>query len=179
MGNGNDRTRKMVRAAVLLAIAAVVQWLRLLLPLPPVASMLLIGSVVNLCLCLSLWTGSLKFTAVSCLLLPVFAWLQGHLFFWPLIPVIFLGNFVYCLSLKMAAGWKVALPPVLKAVVLWSGTGLTAGLFHLPAQMKQVLMVYMAVPQWATAAIGLVLAFFVRRALQQRGLLFDKGGPSW
>ena len=55
----------MVRAAVLLAIAAVVQWLRLLLPLPPVASMLLIGSVVNLCLCLSLWTGSLKFTAVS------------------------------------------------------------------------------------------------------------------
>ena len=73
--------------------------------------------------------------------------------------------------MTMTAKITVVVPPVLKAVVLWSGTGLTAGLFHLPAQMKQVLMVYMAVPQWATAAIGLVLAFFVRRALQQRGVL--------
>ena len=171
MKKGNDRTRQMVRAAVLLAIAGVAQWIRLVLPLPAVASMLLIGTIVNLCLCLSLWTSNLKFTAVSCLLLPVFAWLQGHLFFWPLIPVIFIGNFVYCFSLKMAAGWKFALPPVLKAVVLWSGTGLTANLFHLPVQVKQVLMVYMAVPQWATAAIGLALALLLRRALQQRGIL--------
>ena len=63
------QARDLARAAILLAIAALVQWIRLVLPLPPVVSLLLIGMVVNLCLCLSVWSSSLKLTAVSCLLL--------------------------------------------------------------------------------------------------------------
>ena len=162
------QARNLARAAVLLAIASIVQWVRLLLPLPPIASMLLVGTVVNLCLCLSVWSSSLKLTAVSCLLLPVFAYLQGHLAFWPLIPVIFVGNLVYCLSLHKATGWKYALPPILKAIVLWSGTGLAATLFHVPDAIRQTLMIVMAIPQWTTAALGLVVGLFLWQRLRRK-----------
>ena len=160
------QARDLARAAILLAIAALVQWIRLVLPLPPVVSLLLIGTVVNLCLCLSVWSSSLKLTAVSCLLLPVFAYVQGHLAFWPLVPVIFAGNLAYCLAVHQAAGWKDVWPPLLKALVLWGGTGLAASLFHLPAGLRQALLLTMALPQWTTAALGLAAGLFLWRRLR-------------
>ena len=63
--------RALVRAALCLAVASIAQGIRLLLPLPPVASMLLIGTVVNLCLCFAVWGSGLLYAGILCLLLPL------------------------------------------------------------------------------------------------------------
>ena len=92
--------RALTRAAMCLAVAAIAQSLRLLLPLPPVASMLLIGTVVNLCLCFAVWGSGILYAGIICLLLPFFAFLQGHLPLLPMVAVVFLGNLVFCLVVR-------------------------------------------------------------------------------
>jgi hypothetical protein len=63
-----QRNRALVRAALCLAIAVVAQALRVFLPLPPIASMLLIGTVVNLCLCFAVWGSGILYAGIICLL---------------------------------------------------------------------------------------------------------------
>ena len=84
--------RALTRSALCLAVASIVQALRVILPLPPIASMLLIGTVVNLCLCFAVWGSGILYAGIICLLLPLFAFLQGHLPLLPMVAVVFLGN---------------------------------------------------------------------------------------
>ncbi|MER2139722.1 MAG: hypothetical protein ABS965_06325, partial [Succiniclasticum sp.] len=60
--------RALTRAALCLAVAAIAQAVRLLLPLPSIASMLLIGTVMNLCLCFAVWGSGMKYAGIICLL---------------------------------------------------------------------------------------------------------------
>ena len=101
-----QRNRALVRAALCLAIAVVAQALRVFLPLPPIASMLLIGTVVNLCLCFAVWGSGILYAGIICLLLPVFAFLQGHLPVLPMVAVVFLGNLVFCVVVQQKKRWK-------------------------------------------------------------------------
>ena len=111
--------RALTRAALCLAIAAVTQALRVLLPLPPIASMLLIGTVVNLCLCFAVWGSGILYAGIICFLLPLFAFLQGHLSLLTMVAVVFLGNLVFCLVVKQQKQWKhYVFAPLLKAVTL-------------------------------------------------------------
>lgn len=169
--NGNTNQQKLVRAALFLAIALIVQSVRLFLPLPPVASMLLVGTVVNLSLCLTAWGSGLLYAGILSLLLPLVAYIQGHLLFAPMIVVVFVGNLVFCLALHAAQkgenSWKsLAFPPLLKAVVLWSGTGIAAGLFHFPESVQRFLQISMGLPQWTMAVLGTAAALFLWRRLQ-------------
>ena len=114
-----QRNRALVRAALCLAIAVVAQALRVFLPLPPIASMLLIGTVVNLCLCFAVWGSGILYAGIICLLLPVFAFLQGHLPVLPMVAVVFLGNLVFCVVVQQKKRWKhYVFAPLLKAVTL-------------------------------------------------------------
>ena len=159
--------RALTRAALCLAIAAIAQATRFLLPLPPIASMLLIGMVVNLCLCLAVWGCGMTYAGIICLLLPVFAFLQGHLPLLPMAAVVFLGNLVFCFVVKQKKRWKhYVFAPLLKAVTLWSCTGIVCTLFHLPRQAKYMLQVSMGIPQWTTALLGVIAAAFLWERLQ-------------
>ena len=89
--------QKLVRAALLLAIAVVIQQIRLLVPLPVLVSTLIIGTVVNACLALAARFTTLTLAMEMTILLPVIAFLQGHLLLAILIPVVFLGNAAYIL----------------------------------------------------------------------------------
>ena len=163
----SQKHRALVRAALCLAVAAIAQSLRLLLPLPPIASMLLIGTVVNLCRCFGVWGSGLLYAGIICLLLPVFAFLQGHLPVLPMVAVVFLGNLVFCLVVQQKKRWKhYVFAPLLKAVTLWSCTGIVCNLFHLPEQAKQLLQISMGIPQWTTALLGVIVASLLWKRLQ-------------
>ena len=164
--------RALTRAALCLAVAAIAQALRVLLPLPPVASMLLIGTVVNLCLCFAVWGSGVLYAGIICVLLPLFAFLQGHLPLLPMVAVVFLGNLVFCLVVQQQKRWKhYVFAPLLKAVTLWSCTGIVCNLFRLPQQVKNVLQISMGIPQWTTALLGVIAAAFLWRRLQQNGIV--------
>ncbi len=162
--------RALTRAGLCLAVAAVAQALRVLLPLPPIASMLLIGTVVNLCLCFGVWGSGILYAGIICLLLPFFAFLQGHLPILPMVAVVFLGNLVFCLVVQQQKRWKhYVFAPLLKAVTLWSCTGIICNWFHLPQQVKNVLLVSMGIPQWTTALLGVIAAAFLWKRLWKSG----------
>jgi len=159
--------RALTRAALCLAVAAIAQAVRLLLPLPSIASMLLIGTVMNLCLCFAVWGSGMKYAGIICLLLPLFAFLQGHLPLLPVAAVVFFGNLVFCFVVKQKKRWKhYVLAPLLKAVTLWSCTGIVCNLFHLPQKVKYMLQVSMGIPQWTTALVGVIIAGFLWKRLQ-------------
>lgn len=167
----NVKQQALMRAALCLAIALIAQSVRLLLPLPSVASMLLIGTVVNSSLCLAVWGSGLLYAGSIGLLLPVFAYIQGHLPLIPMIPVVFFGNLVFCLALHSEKGgkpgWKsLIFPPLLKAAVLWAGTGIAAGIFRFPEVVRRFLQLSMGLPQWTTAILGVGAAIFLWKRLQ-------------
>lgn len=163
----SQRNRALVRAALCLAIAVVAQALRIFLPLPPIASMLLIGTVVNLCLCFAVWGSGILYAGIICLLLPVFAFLQGHLPILPMVAVVFLGNLVFCVVVQQKKRWKhYVFAPLLKAVTLWSCTGIVCNLFRLPQQAKYLLQISMGIPQWTTALLGVIAAAFLWKRLR-------------
>ena len=159
--------RALTRAALCLAIAAIAQAVRILLPLPSIISMLLVGTVVNLCLCFAVWGSGILFAGIICMLLPLFAFMQGHLPVLPMIAVIFFGNFVFCIVVQQKRRWKYyVFAPLLKAVTLWSCTGIVCNLFYLPQQVKYVLLASMGIPQWTTALLGVITAGFLWKRLQ-------------
>ena len=164
--------RSLTRAALCLAVAVVAQALRFLLPLPPIASMLLIGTVVNLCLCFGVWGSGILYVGIICLLLPLIAFLQGHLPVLPMVAVVFLGNLVFCLVVHQKKRWKYyVFAPLLKAVTLWSCTGIVCNLFHVPAQAKNLLQLSMGIPQWTTALLGVIVAELLWKRLHQNGIV--------
>ena len=157
----------LTRAALCLAIAAIAQAVRILLPLPSIISMLMIGTVVNLCLCFAVWGSGILFAGIMCLLLPLFAFMQGHLPVLPMVAVVFLGNFVFCIVVQQQRQWKrYVFAPLLKAVTLWSCTGIMCNMFHIPQQARYVLQVSMGIPQWTTALLGVITAGFLWKRLQ-------------
>lgn len=164
--NTSRDNRALTRAALCLAIAVTAQAVRLLLPLPPIASMLLIGTVVNLCLCFAVWGSGMMYAGIICLLLPLFAFFQGHLSLLPMAAVVFLGNLVFCFVVRQEKRWKhYVFAPLLKTVTLWSCTGIVCNLFHLPQQAKHILQISMGIPQWTTALMGVIAAGFLWKRL--------------
>ena len=164
--------RSLTRAALCLAVAVIAQALRVLLPLPPIASMLLVGTVVNLCLCFAVWGSGILYAGIICILLPFFAFLQGHLPILPMVAVVFLGNLVFCLVVQQQKRWKhYVFAPLLKAVTLWSCTGIICNLLHVPWQAKNLLQISMGIPQWTTALLGVTVAALLWKRLHQNGIV--------
>ena len=66
-----DKT--LVRGAMLIALTVVLQSLRLFIPLPPMASMFFIGTLVNMMLAVTVRLAGLKPALLAVVLLPFFA----------------------------------------------------------------------------------------------------------
>ena len=107
---------KLVRGALLVALALALQSLRLVLPMPQLLSTFIIGTLVHMMLVLTLQLGGLKTALLLAFLLPLTAYVQGQVLLPFLIPVIWLGNFIFVLLVRQFKGrHKLALcvPPVL------------------------------------------------------------------
>jgi len=161
-----NRVRMLVRGALLLALAVVVQQLRLILPLPTLMTTLLIGTVVNATLVLAARFAGL-FTAVAmCLALPIIAFMQGHLPLVFLIPIVFIGNFI--LVILCNKWWRkpvFLIAPIAKASVMYLGAVFLFKIFAINAPMAKIILVVMSWPQLVTAFLGILLARFLEKRL--------------
>ena len=76
------------------------QSLRLVLPMPQLLSTFIIGTLVHMMLVLTLQLGGLKTALLLAFLLPLTAYVQGQVLLPFLIPVIWLGNFIFVLLVR-------------------------------------------------------------------------------
>lgn len=148
-----------VYMAFFLALGIVFQGLRWLLPLPPPVSMFLIGSLVNMTLLLAMRVTQRRRAALIGLLLPLVAFLQGQLSIVPMIFLVGMGNVAYVLWADYC--WKhlfVWTAPLLKALLLYSGTKGLLFALGLTGPPAATLLFMMSWPQVFTGLAGLFLA---------------------
>ena len=152
---------KLVRGALLVALALALQSLRLVLPMPQLLSTFIIGTLVHMMLVLTLQLNGLKTALLLAFLLPLTAYVQGQVLLPLLIPVIWLGNFIFVLLVRQFKGSRklsLCVPPVAKACVM---------LLAAWAALSKTVMFAMSVPQLLTAVAGILLAEQVKKRLRQ------------
>ena len=152
--------------AMFLALAFLLQSLRLLMPMiPGPVNMFLIGSLLNMIMALAIWRTRTRWAAIIGVLLPIGAFFQGQLPVAPMIPVVAAGNAFFTLAVfALGPRRRAFFAPFLKAAVLFTGTQLVLRMLDLPAPMANVLTFMMSWPQIVTGCLGI----FLGRALLKR-----------
>ena len=165
-----NTTRQLTRTALIAALLLTFQSLRLLLPLPPLASTLLIGTLVNACLLLIAASGGYRGLAVLSILAPLIAYLQQLLPLPIFIPLIAGGNFffgsLYLLLRQKSSLFKLLIPPLGKMLFLWGGVTFLLSLLALPEFLQRLLGLLLSWPQFITSLAGLLLAQLVLKRLK-------------
>lgn len=162
---------KLVRGALLVALALALQSLRLVLPMPQLLSTFIIGTLVHMMLVLTLQLGGLKTALLLALLLPLTAYVQGQVLLPFLIPVIWLGNFIFVLLVRQFKGSRklsLCVPLLAKACVMLLAAWAALSFLALPnPALRKTVMFAMSVPQLLTAVAGILLAEQVKKRLRQ------------
>ena len=162
---------KLVRGALLVALALALQSLRLVLPMPQLLSTFIIGTLVHMMLVLTLQFNGLKTALLLAFLLPLTAYVQGQVLLPFLIPVIWLGNFIFVLlvrQFKDSRNLSLSIPPLAKACVMLLAAWAALSFLALPnPALRKTVMFAMSVPQLLTAVAGILLAEQVKKRLRQ------------
>lgn len=162
---------KLVRGALLVALALALQSLRLVLPIPQLLSTFIIGTLVHMMLVLTLQLSGLKTALLLAFLLPLTAYVQGQVLLPFLIPVIWLGNFIFVLlvrQFKDSRKLSLSIPPLAKACVMLLAAWAALSFLALPnPALRKTVMFAMSVPQLLTAVAGILLAEQVKKRLRQ------------
>ena len=162
---------KLVRGALLVALALALQSLRLVLPMPQLLSTFIIGTLVHMMLVLTLQLSGLKTALLLAFLLPLTAYVQGQVLLPFLIPVIWLGNFIFVLlvrQFKDSRNLSLSIPPLAKAGVMLLAAWAALSFLALPnPALRKTVMFAMSVPQLLTAVAGILLAEQVKKRLRQ------------
>lgn len=162
---------KLVRGALLVALALALQSLRLVLPMPQLLSTFIIGTLVHMMLVLTLQLSGLKTALLLAFLLPLTAYVQGQVLLPFLIPVIWLGNFIFVLlvrQFKDSRKLSLSIPPLAKGCVMLLAAWAALSFLALPnPALRKTVMFAMSVPQLLTAVAGILLAEQVKKRLRQ------------
>lgn len=162
---------KLVRGALLVALALALQSLRLVLPMPQLLSTFIIGTLVHMMLVLTLQLSGLKTALLLAFLLPLTAYVQGQVLLPFLIPVIWLGDFIFVLlvrQFKDSRKLSLSIPPLAKACVMLLAAWAALSFLALPnPALRKTVMFAMSVPQLLTAVAGILLAEQVKKRLRQ------------
>ena len=162
---------KLVRGALLVALALALQSLHLVLPMPQLLSTFIIGTLVHMMLVLTLQLSGLKTALLLAFLLPLTAYVQGQVLLPFLIPVIWLGNFIFVLlvrQFKDSRKLSLSIPPLAKACVMLLAAWAALSFLALPnPALRKTVMFAMSVPQLLTAVAGILLAEQVKKRLRQ------------
>ncbi|WP_302939071.1 hypothetical protein [Phascolarctobacterium succinatutens] len=162
---------KLVRGALLVALALALQSLRLVLPMPQLLSTFIIGTLVHMMLVLTLQLSGLKTALLLAFLLPLTAYVQWQVLLPFLIPVIWLGNFIFVLlvrQFKDSRKLSLSIPPLAKACVMLLAAWAALSFLALPnPALRKTVMFAMSVPQLLTAVAGILLAEQVKKRLRQ------------
>lgn len=154
-----------------MALALALQSLRLVLPMPQLLSTFIIGTLVHMILVLTLQLSGLKTALLLAFLLPLTAYVQGQVLLPFLIPVIWLGNFIFVLlvrQFKDSRKLSLSIPPLAKACVMLLAAWAALSFLALPnPALRKTVMFAMSVPQLLTAVAGILLAEQVKKRLRQ------------
>ncbi len=154
-----------------MALALALQSLRLVLPMPQLLSTFIIGTLVHMMLVLTLQLSGLKTALLLAFLLPLTAYVQGQVLLPFLIPVIWLGNFIFVLlvrQFKDSRKLSLSIPPLAKACVMLLAAWAALSFLALPnPALRKTVMFAMSVPQLLTAVAGILLAEQVKKRLRQ------------
>ncbi|MHC1714213.1 MAG: hypothetical protein AB9858_01235 [Acidaminococcaceae bacterium] len=165
MGN-NTYLRTLARGSVLLTMAIVAQEIRLFLPLPPLFSIIVIGTMLNAIMVIAVRYASLTSAIIISAVLPLFAFMQGHVIIPLMIPVVFLGNFVLVLVCdKFWGKGIIILAPVLKTVTLYMLSRVLLSMLGLQNKVVDAILLSMGWPQLITAILGIILAMQLEKRL--------------
>ena len=165
MGN-NTYLRTLARGSVLLTMAIVAQEIRLFLPLPPLLSIIVIGTMLNAIMVMAVRYASLTSAIIISAVLPLFAFMQGHVIIPLMIPVIFLGNFVLVLVCDKFWGKSIIIvAPVLKTVSLYMLSRALFSMLGLQNKVVDAILLGMGWPQLITAILGIILAMQLEKRL--------------
>ena len=157
-----DKT--LVRGAMLIALTVVLQSLRLFIPLPPMASMFFIGTLVNMMLArYPVRLAGLKPALLAVVLLPFFAYLQGQLPIPLLIPVVIGGNAVFVLICHWAWHRGLMLAPLAKTICMFTSSLVLLKVLALPEKMVFAIGFMMGWPQMVTGICGILLARLITK----------------
>lgn len=156
-----------IRGALFFAIALLFQGLRLLVPLPPMFSMFLIGSLVNMALILTVLYCGRGIAILTGCLLPLAAFFQGQLAIVFLIPLVAIANVVLVVLVDYLWQWRrlLWLAPLVKALILYGGVMFIIEMFQITAQTAAAISFVMSWPQLITATTGLILAGYVDKKI--------------
>lgn len=160
-----DKT--LVRGAMLIALTVVLQSLRLFIPLPPMASMFLIGTLVNMMLAVTVRLAGLKPALLAVVLLPFFAYLQGQLPIPLLIPVVTGGNAVFVLICHWAWHRGLMLAPLAKTICMFTSSLVLLKVLVLPEKMVFAIGFMMGWPQMVTGICGILLARLITKRTEK------------
>ncbi len=146
--------------AMFLAIALLVQSIRLVIPMiPGPVNIFLIGSLLNAVMVLSIWHTGSCWAAVIGGVLPLGAFVQGQLPIVWMIPVVAGGNIAFTLWTGIFRYSSLLyLAPVVKTAILYGGTLAVWQLLELPQAMMGILLFMMSWPQLVTGMVGIFLA---------------------
>jgi hypothetical protein len=165
--------RFITRTALMLAVTVVCQMLRPLITLPGLGSTLVIGSLVNTSLAVSsvvvgLWGGIIISIAA-----PIIAFMQQHIAFVWMIPIVAAGNAVLVILYggfyKKNKWVAIGLSSLVKAVVLYFLVKTAIGIVMVPEPAAKTMSLMFSWPQFITAAAGGILASLILRILANTG----------
>ena len=154
-------TKKLVLGALLVALAIILQASRLVLPLPPLVTTFIIGTLVNMMLVLCVRLNGFTSAAILSVLLPVFAYVQGQLLLPLLIPVVALGNLLFTYAVQRCKSGVIAylVPPVIKAVSMCASAYVVIAVLGIESvAIQKGILFAMSVPQLVTGFTGILCA---------------------
>lgn len=161
--------RTITGTAMLLAIALMVQSLRLIFPIPPQVSMFVIGTIVSATYVLATWRYSWKAGLVIAWITPIVAYAQGMLPIAPLVIVTGLGTTVYVLLvhwLRDKAKWlMIGVAAISRMVVLYCGALALLYLWNITGPKAMTLLLVFSWPQLITSSLGIMIALVIMRRM--------------
>lgn len=147
---------------LLLAIAIISQSLRVFIPIPPLVSMFVVGTLVCTCLLVALWRYDLKSALIIAWATPIVAFMQGFLPIVFFVPIVGIGNTVYIWAAEhfkdKNRGYALGTAVLGKTIVLLVGFALLFAMISVPDTMKKAVLMAMSWPQLITGTLGFLLA---------------------
>lgn len=160
----------LTRTALLLAVTLIVQSLRLFVPIPPLFSTFVIGSLVNATLLISLKAAGLLPALFLAIMTPLVAYFQQMLLLPVFILPVALGNSLYVwlfyLLSKQSAGLGAGVAATAKTLTLYLVFSWLLTWVNIPPKLAAGILFVMSWPQLITALIGAGLAAVVSRRLE-------------
>ncbi len=174
----NKNTKNIVRAAILLAIAIVVQFIGKNVP---EVNQFLVGPLVNSVLLLTAFICGTKWGGITGALTPIMALLVGQLAspMMPFIPFIMIGNILYVVVFGLLKDKNFGLyigilaGAFIKFIFLYLSATKLVYLFglNLPEKILAKLAVSMGFTQFITAITGGIITVIIIKILKQRKVI--------